>query len=598
MSNEALLFLGTSSDRADDLRIVFFAPHSEIWIHAFPEALVAEALKQHGHEIVYIGCGRLLRSHCVVMSAHSVPFSATPAAKDRICRSCGKNLRVLRDNFSFNGPDLGSLANESDMSMAEELIASTPSAEHVNLVLDGVEVGRVALYEMVIQRKRGNLNFDAAEAMRYRASLKNVIVVLQVVKRLFDELKPDRVVLYNALYSVNRVVCRLAALRGIPQYYLHAGDNLSMRLKSLVLARDHAFSYCKHLRDVWSQYRDRPCPLDAMQAATNHLLEVARGRSMWAYSAPSEGNIDLKTRFSIEGGQKVICATMSSDDERFGGETIGVLPTLDHLLFPKQVDWIRALIAFVDKRKDLFLIIRVHPREFPNKREGVLSEHARMLQEAFVKLPNNVVINWPSDNISLYDVANITDVFANAWSSAGREMAWLGLPVVLYADDLALYPSDLNYVGTSMPAYFGKMVQALSEGWNEKWIRQTYRWCAVDLFYSLLDISESFSRDEYLSRMKKGLKKAVSLVAPTYEVERDCRDRAESLAAGAGINRIITENLAAPIDLQDLRPCVTYEEETFFLKQEVRRLVLGLYGEPNTYSKGSLAAKLLDFATS
>jgi hypothetical protein len=98
--------------------------------------------------------------------------------------------------------------------------------------------------------------------------------------------------------------------------------------------------------------------------------------------------------------------------------------------------------------------------------------------------------------------------------------------------------------------------------------------------------------------MKKGLKKAVSLVAPTYEVERDCRDRAESLAAGAGINRIITENLAAPIDLQDLRPCVTYEEETFFLKQEVRRLVLGLYGEPNTYSKGSLAAKLLDFATS
>src|ERR1700722_2563358 len=112
MSSGALLSRGTSSERAEVLKIVFFAPHSEIWIHAFPEALVAEALEQQGHEIVYVGCGRLLRSHCVVMSAHSVPFSATSAAKDRICRSCVGRLRVIRDNFGFGGPDLVSMATD------------------------------------------------------------------------------------------------------------------------------------------------------------------------------------------------------------------------------------------------------------------------------------------------------------------------------------------------------------------------------------------------------------------------------------------------------------------------------------------------------
>jgi len=86
--------------------------------------------------------------------------------------------------------------------------------------------------------------------------------------RVFDETKPDRMVVYNALYSVNRVVCRLAETRGVPQYYLHAGDNLSRRLKTLVLARGHAFTYYQYLRGQWPRYRDRPCPSDAMRAGS------------------------------------------------------------------------------------------------------------------------------------------------------------------------------------------------------------------------------------------------------------------------------------------------------------------------------------------
>ena len=88
------------------------------------------------------------------------------------------------------------------------------------------------------------------------------------------------------------------------------------------------------------------------------------------------------------------------------------------------MDWIRALVRYVARREDLCLIIRVHPREFPNKREMVLSEHAKMLQVALSELPDNVKVNWPTDKVSLYDLANITDAFANAWSSAGKEMAW------------------------------------------------------------------------------------------------------------------------------------------------------------------------------
>ena len=286
------------------------------------------------------------------------------------------------------------------------------------------------------------------------------------MQRLLDNLRPDRIVLYNALYSVNRTVCRLAELRGIPQYFLHAGENLSNRLETLVFAKDQAFSYYRHLRSQWPRFEHRPCPPQAMRAATDHLLEVARGRSAWAYSAASGNRADLRKAFGIRDGQRVICATMSSDDERFGAEVVGVLPPTEGLLYAKQVDWIRALVAYVEARPDLCLVIRVHPREFPNKREGVLSDHARLLKEAFANLPANARINWPTENVSLYDLAAITDVFANGWSSAGKEMSLLGLPVVLYSPQFVLYPPGLNYVGTSTAGYFAEIERALADFWE------------------------------------------------------------------------------------------------------------------------------------
>src|ERR1700683_1945002 len=401
---------GICFDREVHLKILFFAPHTAVWIHSFPEALVAEALQQSGHEIIYVACGGFLSSHCVAMSAFKVPFEAARSDKERICSLCKKNEAIIREQFGFSGPDLTGLANADDLRFAEDLLTSTAPEKYFEMVLDGVEVGRMALYEILIQIKKGTLDLVPGEWLRYRARIKNAIVVLRVAQRLFDEHRPDRVVVYNALYSVNRVICRLAEIRGVPQYYLHAGDNLSKRLQTLVLARNHAFYYYDYLRSIWPRFRERPCSLQAMRSSTDHLLEVAKGRSAWAYSAASKPGVDIRKIFGIREDQKIMCASMSSDDERFGGEIAGVLPSLDGLLFPKQVDWIRALIDYVVDRKDLFLVIRVHPREFPNKREGVLSEHAKTLMTAFATLPANVKVNWPADDISLFDLANITDV--------------------------------------------------------------------------------------------------------------------------------------------------------------------------------------------
>jgi hypothetical protein len=198
----------------------------------------------------------------------------------------------------------------------------------------------------------------------------------------------------------------------------------------------------------------------------------------------------------------------------------------------------------------------------------------------------------------LYDLASITDVFANAWSSAGKEMAWLGLPVVLYSRELALYPASLNYVGTTKSEYFQQIERALNDGWDPERIRKVYRWCAVEFDYSSLDISESFSRNENGTFAQKALGKILRTIAPTWEQERDCRERAKRLSVGGKINRMIIDHLNSAVDLDEAAPAVSLAEETGFLKSEVRRLADGLFGSEMNSRSNALANKLRAFASS
>jgi hypothetical protein len=580
------------------MKVLFFAPHDAIWIHAFPEALVAEALAQQGAQIVYVSCGGTLNTHCIAMTAQGVPFTAPAAAKERICVGCRRNEAIIRKQFNLGGSDLRDVINVADSHAADAVVASLTPDNCVDLVMDGIEVGRIALYELLLQNKKTEIAFSDAEWARYLGSVRNAVLVLRSMQRVLASERPDRVVVYNALYSVNRIVCRLAELAGIPQYFLHAGDNLAHRLQTLILARGQAFAYYERLREKFVEIHQRPAEPAAMQLATDHFLEVARGRSLWAYSVASNQNVDLRQRFGVQPGQKIICATMSSDDERFSGEVIGALPVDIPLLFPRQVDWIRALVAYVQNRSDLHLIVRVHPREFPNKRESVFSEHAQMLKSVLSDLPQNVRVNWPTDNVSLYDLANVADVFTNAWSSAGKEMAWLGLPVVLYSDQLTLYPASLNYVGVTERDYFEQIERGLREGWSAERIRMAYRWCSIEYAHAAMDISESFRRSEHRSKFQRAAAKILRTVLPSREQRADCRGRARQLLSAKRIDAVMRASTHTLVDLNLIDAAVPHDQETECLRREVGRLVAGLYGPNDDARFGTLAGKLREFASS
>jgi hypothetical protein len=163
-------------------------------------------------------------------------------------------------------------------------------------------------------------------------------------------------------------------------------------------------------------------------------------------------------------------------------------------LFENGFEWISYLVEQIKDRQDLHLIIRVHPREFPNKRESTLSENAKNLRELLLDLPINVSVNWPEQNISLYGLAHIVDVVLNASSSAGIEMSALGLPVVLHrVEHMLAYDPYMHPRVEDRNLYMTAVDNALGGGWSVDNMRSAYRWWAFVFTRVAVDISEGFT---------------------------------------------------------------------------------------------------------
>jgi hypothetical protein len=290
-------------------------------------------------------------------------------------------------------------------------------------------------------------------------------------------------------------------------------------------------------------------------------------------------------------------ATMSSYDELFAGEITGQMPTLARGVFQSQIDWIKSLVEFVKRRDDLFLLIRVHPREFPNKRDRVKSEHAVQLEEQFEHLPKNASVNWPSDGVSLYDLAEEMDLCLNAWSNAGKEMTFLGIPVVLYSSQTIFYHPGINYSADTAAEYFRLIDVALADGWRLENTKAAFRWYALDDLYSRIDLSESFSFHEHSHPPKpiRALMRLIRLVYPGFQQTRDCRRRAPTLRMAHLATKVIEGGYDSLLDIlvpEDF-PAVSPEEEERAIRAEILRFARSLYGPSLDHPGGKLKRNFL-----
>lgn len=565
--------------------VIFFSPYAGIWPHAIPEAFVAASLRDAGADILYVVCDGLFSAGCTTMSIHRLSGDSDPSKRERVCKQCRKSRDLIVSELGVRTVTIDSLVDSASLIEIEAAVAAVNPSNVESYQMGGFPLGRYALHETIIHYKLTAIEEITPSVLAdVRLKLTHVLMTLRAGEQLLRQFKPDRIVTYNTHISTNYALMQLAESRNVPVFGLHAGGNMSDRLGSLyVFRRDMVVLYKDWMRRFEEDWGNLPANITGVKNATQHFLALASGKTAWAYSEPkSKRHLDVREFFGINPQQKVLLATLSSYDELYSSQMMGVMDT-PPLLFPTQVEWVRSIIDYVKARPELYLIIRVHPRELPNLRDSVHSRHAGLLATELTDLPGNVRVNWPADNISLYDLATQVDVGLNGWSSAGKELAMLGIPVVIFTKDILLYPASLNMLAENSRDYFEKIEQALLDGWSFERVRQVYRWLAVEYTLGTISIKDGFIYKENARslwwRIFNRLHRMITRRTQARKLRRPLNQSRKFPQV------ILEEQPLVPLQLEE-QPRLTEAEETQLICNELNQILHAVYPRvPQNHSK-------------
>jgi hypothetical protein len=490
------------------VKVLFFSPFSNIWAHSFPEALIAEGLVNQGVDVAVVRCGGMLDLHCVAMSASGVGPRDSKATRRQVCRACIRRRDLLGSTMPFRSEVMDDRVEPSDSAAAAAAVAAVNPSTWSELMIDDVPLGRYAAYEFLLNHKLVGTYIPDELWDLYLDQLRMTVTVYFVSKRMIADHAPDHVVVFNRLYSANHAFCAAAEKAGIPSYTLQGGGHISRRAETMTMYRNS-----KSLADVfptaaWQEYRKRPIGSMEVSLVGEHFSGLLEGSSAFAYSSAFQASdpAELRTRFGIPDGAPALLVPMSSEDEINAARLADALPQSSGQvsLFSGQFEWISFLMAYARERPDRHVIIRLHPRMFPNKRENVLSPIVEQLMALLEARPTNVSINLPSDGVSLYDLMQVIDVVLSFRSSVGAELAAFGIPVVVPANaDFFTYPDEINLVGADEADYAAKIDTAIAAGWSLENTRRSFRWFSFLFTRIAVDFSDSVQERPLAIRPKK-----------------------------------------------------------------------------------------------
>jgi hypothetical protein len=234
-----------------------------------------------------------------------------------------------------------------------------------------------------------------------------------------------------------------------------------------------------------------------------HLDELVKASSYSVYSPRSNG-LDVARHHGIDSSRSILLSTLSSYDEAFSALVIGGFPPEKFYsnVFVNQFEWIRELVDWVSKHSQYHLVIRLHPRDLPNKRESVVSEQSVLWNNLLTNLPSNVSVDHPDDKISMHDYFPVISALTTGWSSTAIEGMLKNVPVVTYDKNLPSFPSSIHLTGNSKEEYFSNLERGIESGPNQEHSRDALNWLVFNFCEGTIRVKGRLVDQSWIARYR------------------------------------------------------------------------------------------------
>ena len=463
-----------------------------MWTNSFPQVILADNLRKINFDIKYFFYKDILKDH-------SVNCTIEKPKKLNICKKCSRDQKRIIDNFNFDYSYLEKYIVLDDILKINKILNPIKKKiidDFVNLKYEGIPVGEFALYSSILTNKRLKISeFTKEQKKDYLRDLKECLLTICAFKKIFLSEKASSILLYNSYYGKNRCIKFLAKKYQVKAIIIHAGNNNANYLKTLVISRNDLMDHLININTrFWKKFKDIPTNIKSFNLTRQHLSSQFKSSSIFTYSKARKKNFDIRKQFKIKENQKIVLLALSSPDET--NASISVKTPYPKLYdFKDQKSLIKYLADYAKQNPNIFLIIRVHPREYKNKRDSIISSNYYLIKNLsleYIKY-KNIRFNMPEDGISLYNILPYIDVFVSHGTSVNVEASLLGLPCILPSGYYPDFPNDIVKIAKNRKNFIDLINEATNKEIDISIIKKAYRFFSLYHYYATFKINFLFA---------------------------------------------------------------------------------------------------------
>lgn len=483
-----------------DRHVLLFCPEALIVPHFAAMLTIGLTLRELGARVGVSFCFGL-QERCVSKAGSALPVERTMEEAKSLCNACAASWAQRMVSAGLPAADLRAVINAEVAAIATGIVDAC--AHPASLTYEGVAFGKLCFFDLALERKvLPECALDETATWVLRKYLITALTNYLAADRLFQTGAYTDLLVYE-LYSPNTAVVQAAIKNNINWRIVTHRSHLAIDRRRYFIQRS-IYNEIKRTILDWPKWRDLALTPSMVREAFQDSLLRMRGIGSHTYSPGKSVESRVHEQLGLSLGRRLIVAYTTSPDEKIAGELLAVGMGEEPFgwshpkFFPTQIDWLRWMLDFMRRRDDLQLVIRVHPREDSNKRDSMQSQNLLLLRELLAVVPPNVVVVWPRDPVSSYDLCEAADLVLHGGSTTGLESARLGVPVLSASNHITFCPlGDFMAEATSGEEFENRIDALLAEPPNFERIRLAVRWYAQYVMGTTVNFTDVVPHPNY-----------------------------------------------------------------------------------------------------
>ena len=402
--------------RIQSNKVLCYSPYNLWALHGMWEMTILQALRLRGAHVHYVVCDGLY-SDC------DVHWEATNPRDAMSCIECQASVANLANSMKMPFFWLGRYLLPDDFQEARQWAESLATDDFLTATYQDWHIGEWVESSVHSHLRISELDFSHPKIKdAYRSYLYSGLIASLGIDRLLDGYKPDVLFLFNGRQSSTRVAFELARRRGI-RVICHERGNLK---ESLKITENISCISLQSVEQAWQLWKDIPLVPTELEKIVEYMHGRQFGKNLnWrSFSPEPQDTNSVRRNLGLDPSRPLFVLFSSSDDELIAHkEWQGP--------FPKQMEWIKKTINFVEGHPEMDLIIRVHPNIAGKKATGNNVQQLQEFESLGNHLPRNVRLVMPDDPISSYSLMDLAHLGLVYMSTVGLEMACKGKNVIV-----------------------------------------------------------------------------------------------------------------------------------------------------------------------